>query len=564
MVTRFFDLIHSEIRNLHEAAYLLGLFAVLAQLLAIVRDRLLASSFGAGEILDIYFAAFRIPDIIYFSVASLVSIYVLIPFLAEYSAVSKERERKFISDIFSAFTLTILVISALVFIFVPTLNKFLFSGLAAGPFSDDFVLLTRIMLLQPILLGMSNLFGSVTQTRRKFILYALSPILYNVGIILGLLFLYPIYGMAGLGMGVVLGALLHLSIQIPFIIQSGFIPRFSFSLPFKEIKRVVALSLPRTLGLSVHHLSLLVLISFAGAMTVGSISIFNLALNLQAVPFTIIAVSYSVAAFPTLSRLFTDGDRAKFIEHIMLAARHILFWSLPAIAVFVVLRAQIVRTILGAGAFDWVDTRLTAAALALFTVSLAAHGLLLLFVRGYYAAGNTIKPLVINVFGAILAVLFSFGLIQYFNESVAFQLFIESLLRVEGLPGTVVLMLPLGYSLAILINSLLLWFLFRKDFQASLSALTQVPFSRTFIHSLAASLVIGLVAHYFLDIFDDIFNLDTFWGIFLQGLLSGIAGIAAGILTLFMLKNNEIREVWESLHRRFWKTGVISPEQEEI
>jgi len=557
MVQRFLNLIHSEIRNLHEAAYLLGVFAIFSQLLAIVRDRLLAGSFGAGEILDVYYTAFRIPDVIYVSIASLVSIYVLIPFLAERASVSEALERRFISHVFSAFTLIILAASALVFVLVPFLNKLLFPALAQGALSDEFVLLTRILLLQPILLGISNLFGSVTQTRQRFMLYALSPIFYNAGIIVGILFLYPAYGIMGLGVGVVLGALLHLSIQLPFIIESGFLPRLSLALPFEELKQVIKLSLPRTIGLSVHQLALLVLVSLAAAMAVGSVTVFNFAFNLQAVPFTIIGVSYSIAAFPTLARLFSNGERAQFVSHVTLAARHIIFWSLPAIALFVVLRAQIVRSILGTGSFDWVDTRLTAAALALFAISIAAQGLVLLFVRGYYAAGNTVKPLVINVLSAAMAVLFSYALVLYFNASPAFQFFMEILLRVEGLPGTVVLMLPFGYSLAFLVNALVLWVLFEKDFQAPLSTL-----ARTFLHSFSAAVVLAVVAHVALDVFDDILDIDTFIGIFLQGLLSGAIGIAAGVATLVLLRNVEAKEVWESLHRRFWKARVIAPEQE--
>jgi len=559
MVERVLTLIHQEIRGLHEAAYLLGLFALLSQILALVRDRLLAASFGAGSTLDVYYAAFRIPDVIFVAIASLVSVYVLIPFLAEKEAISEKAERQFISHVFSAFTATIALVSVVAFFAVPALAKMLFPGIADGALYNDLVMLIRILLLQPILLGLSNLFGSITQTRQRFILYALSPVLYNVGIIIGVLFFYPIYGILGLGVGVVLGALLHLAIQLPFIFSSGFIPHFSLRGSGADIKRVVLLSLPRTLGLSVHQIALLVLISVASLMAVGSITIFNFAFNLQSVPFAIIGISYSVAAFPTLARLFSNGERSKFLQHVTLAAKHIIFWSLPAIAFFVVLRAQIVRVILGSGAFDWVDTRLTAAALALFAFSLVAQGLVLLFVRGYYAAGNTLKPLVINVLSAAFTVVFALSLVQVFRSSTTFQYFIESLLRVEGLPGTEVLMLPLGYSIAFIINALVLWLIFRHDFAASFA-----PLWRTLAHSFVAAAVLGLVSHQALDIFDDVFNINTFVGIFAQGLLSGVIGIAAGILALVALKNREVSEAWQTLHHKFWKVHTIAPEQEEL
>lgn len=558
MVGRVLGLIHSEIKGLHEAAYLLGLFALLSQILALVRDRLLASSFGAGSTLDIYYASFRIPDVIFVGVASLVSVYVLIPFLAERQSEDGSAEKRFISNIFSAFTASIALISFVVFLLVPFLIPLLFPGISEAQ-QPDLILLTRLLLLQPILLGISSLFGSVTQTRQRFILYSLSPILYNLGIILGIFFLYPLYGIFGLGLGVVLGALLHLAIQLPFIIRTGFLPRFSFRLELKEIKDVVLLSLPRTIGLSVHQIALLILVSLASVMAVGSITIFNFALNLQSVPFTIIGVSYSVAAFPTLARLFSNGERIQFLDQITTAARHIVFWSLPAIALFVVLRAQIVRVILGSGAFDWVDTRLTAAALALFAFSLVAQGLVLLFVRGYYAAGNTRTPLLVNTFAAVFTVAFSFGLIELFERSTTFRFFMESLLRVEELPGTAVLMLPFAYSLAFLLNALFLWFIFKKDFAASFKSLKTAT-----VQSAAAAVALGLVAHFFLDVFDEVFNINTFFGILFQGLFSGILGIVAGIATLILLGNTEIQDVWRTLHRRFWKAKTVAAEQSEL
>lgn len=558
MVGRILGLIHSEIKGLHEAAYLLGLFALLSQIFALARDRLLASSFGAGSTLDVYYASFRIPDIIFVGVASLVSVYVLIPFLAERQSEHGEEEKRFIAGIFSAFTTAISLISLGVFLLVPYLVPLLFPGIADAQ-QGDLVMLTRLLLLQPLLLGISNLFGSVTQTKQRFILYALGPIFYNIGIIVGVLFLYPLYGIMGLGWGVIFGACLHVAIQLPFIVRSGFLPRWPFAFNRNEIKEVVLLSLPRTIGLSVHHISLLILISLASLMTVGSITIFNFALNLQSVPFTIIAVSYSVAAFPTLARLFSKGDRAEFLDQITTAARHIIFWSFPAIVLVVVLRAQIVRVTLGSGVFDWVDTRLTAAALALFALSLIAQGLVLLFVRGYYAAGNTKTPLLINTLAAALMVIFSYVCIRWFETSDTFRFFMETLLRVEGLPGTVVLMLPLSYSLAYLLNALALWFVFRKDFRYSAASL-----KHAMLHSVAAALALGVVAHYLLDVFDEVFNINTFLGILCQGALSGTIGIVAGVALLVLLGNDEIRDVWETLHRRFWRARAVAPEPSEL
>lgn len=305
MVRRIIKALHKEVRSLHEAAYLLGVFALASQVLALFRDRLLTHHFGAGETLDIYYAAFRIPDFIFVTVASIVSLSVLIPFLTQKMESSKEEGRRFISGIFSIFSVAIVAVSAITFVFVPELLSFLFPGFVDGPRFEELILLTRILLLQPILLGFSSFFASIVHVHQKFILYALSPLLYNVGIIIGILFFYPVFGFAGLGYGVLLGALFHLSIQIPFIIKSGFVPTFSFSIGnLRTLREIITLSLPRTLALSANQIAFIVLLGMASVMASGSVSIFNLAFNLQAIPLVIIGSSYSIAAFPTLVRLF--------------------------------------------------------------------------------------------------------------------------------------------------------------------------------------------------------------------------------------------------------------------
>ncbi|MCH7535633.1 MAG: hypothetical protein IH948_07810 [Bacteroidetes bacterium] len=192
MVRRILNLLQKEVRGLHEAAYFLAVFAFSSQILALIRDRLLANQFGAGEVLDIYYAAFRIPDFIFVTIASIASLSVLIPFLVERTSRSKDDGKNFISGVFSFFALSMILVSAVVFIFTPSILKLIFPGFIDSSFSE-LVLITRILLLQPILLGASSLFASVVHVYRKFILYAVSPLLYNVGIIIGILLVYKFF-----------------------------------------------------------------------------------------------------------------------------------------------------------------------------------------------------------------------------------------------------------------------------------------------------------------------------------------------------------------------------------
>src|SRR5690606_20597616 len=266
---------------------------------------------------------------------------------------------------------------------------------------SDLVSMSRILLLSPFLLGISNLFGSVTQAFQKFYAYTLSPLLYNIGIIVGILFFYPKFGLTGLVWGVVFGAFLHLLIQLPALLQSNILPAITFRFWDKQVKEVILTSIPRTLTLASHQITIVVLVAMATLLTPGSVSVFNFAFNLQSVPLAIIGVSYSVAAFPSLARFLSAGEMDKFKKQMLSAIRHIIVWSLPVIVLFIVLRAQIVRVILGAGEFGWTETRLTAAALSLFVLSVLAQNLVQLFIRAYYAKGETVKPLIINIFSAV-------------------------------------------------------------------------------------------------------------------------------------------------------------------
>lgn len=554
-ISKFFS---KEITGLHEAAYLLGFFTILSNLLALVRDRLLASEFGASHSLDLYYSAFRIPDFIFVTVGSLVAISVLVPFIIEKINISVEEGKRFIDNIFSFFFLLIIAISLVFFIITPYIVPAVFKGFSVTDF-PTLILITRILLLSPILLGLSNFFGSITQVYKKFVIYSLSPLAYNLGIILGIVFFYPRWGLTGLVSGVILGALIHLLIQIPFVFKQGMFPRFNFKLDFKNIWLVMCVSIPRTFTLAITQITTIFLVVMATFMKDGLISIFNFALNLQSVPLSIIGVSYSIAAFPTLAKYFTSGERSKFMAEIVTSARHIILWSIPISVLFIVLRAQIVRTILGVGDFSWSNTRLTAACLALFSISVVAQSLILLFVRGYYAMGNTKKPLIIGTISGIFIIVFSYLFIKLFTLSTLFQYFIEALFRVGGIEGTTVLMLPLGYTLAIFINCILLWFYFGKEFVGFTKALR-----RTIFQSFSASIIMGAVAYLGLNLFDNVFNLNTVFGIFMQGFLAGILGIVGGIIVLNLLNNQEIKEIWKTLHHKIWKAKPLPADIAEI
>ncbi len=559
MVKRWFSFIGQEIRGLHEAAYLLAIFAFLSLILALVRDKLLAFSFGAGHLLDIYYASFRIPDLIFATVGSLVSASIILPFFIEKFESSKEKGKVFFDSIFTVFFILIILVSAIIFTIAPWLIPKVIPGFANDPTLPDLILSMRIMLLSPILLGLSNLFSSLTQMRYRFLVYAVSPVVYNAGIIVGVLFIYPVIGISGLAVGVAIGAFLHVAIQVPFIVHEDLFPRFRLSINWIEMRKIFATSLPRTITLSANQIASFVLISIASLMSPGSISVYNFAFNLQSVPLTLIGASYSSAVFPTLSKLIFKGNIAEFKSKMITSAQHIIFWSVPIAILFVVLRAQIVRTVLGSGKFDWADTRLTAAMLAIFAISTIGQSLIVLFVKAFYSEGKTAKPLLINFISAIIIIVSGFVLHKLFYIYPVFAYFLEDLLKVSGQTGTSVLILALAFSIGTLVNLILHWLVYERNYPGF-----SRPVLSTLFHIFASSVIMGYISFLSLRFFVLFLPTNKVWGLFLQGLLAGIVGVIILVIVLKLLNNLELKEVIKTLHHKIWKVPVPPAEVEHI
>ncbi len=558
MVRNVMNLVYREVRGLHQAAYILGIFAFGSQLLALVRDRMLAHQFGAGGELDLYYAAFRIPDLLYVIFASTLSVYVLIPFVAERMQRENAKDaRALLSQMFSIFLMVYALLAGAMWLLIPYLVPFMFPGFEAN--SEEIVLLIRILLLQPFFLGLSSLFGVVTQLGHRFVLYAISPLIYNVGIIFGISVLYPQFGVAGLAYGVVLGAIGHLAIQIPLVQRSALYFGYTTTIDWVMMRSVLAVSLPRAATLSMHQFELLVLVSIASLMSVGSVAVFQFAYNLQSVPLAVIGASYSTAAFPLLADLFAQKKMEAFRLHMTTAIRHIIFWSVPIIGLVIVLRAQMVRVVLGTGQFDWGDTRLTAAVLALLTISLVAQAINLLLIRAFYASGLTKVPFMVAFFGLLLSVSFVILLYGLYIVSPQYVVAIEKFMRVSDVAGSEVLVLGLGYSVGIILQSALLLYLSIKQFSLEMSW-----FWPHLMRSLFAASVGALLSYITINFFVEGLNTNLFLGIFVQGMLGGMVGVAGVIGAYVLVRSPELLEIYKALHRRFFSAQIVASQDDVL
>ncbi len=539
MVRRTLEKITGAVSGLTEAAFWLSLFALFSQILALVRDRMLSHHFGVSSDLDIYYAAFKIPDLLFVTVASIVSISALVPLFAKKQTEGEKHLRDATDSIFTVFSVVIVLACTLAWVLMPFLVKSSFVGFSPV-LQERTIFLSRVLLLSPLLLGFSNFFGAIVQYEKRFILYSISPLLYNFGIIFGLYFGLERFGINSAVYGVVAGALAHLILQAVYVLRSEKRPRFVARIKWSDVIETAYLSVPRTLALSVTTFIAFFFASLASKLAEGSVAIFNLSFNLQSTPLSLIGVSLSLAAFPALSVSAAKKDFGEMIERGALGLRQIIFWSLPATALIIVLRAHMVRLVLGSGNFNWDATRLTAAVLALFIVSTVFQSLNLFFSRFHYALGKTRWPVIGNIVGGILTLGLGFWFVKSFDIFAPTFQVLGRLLNISHLPLSI-LSLPLAFSLGSMVTTAVLFFALGRQFIREIWQGTR----RTILESGVGALFAGLASYLALSLSGPLFDLDTFLGVLGHGVVGGLSGVAVGALVLYLLGNQEIR---------FWQT----------
>lgn len=555
--SRFFRI---EIRGVHGAAVLLAFLSAANSVLALFRDRLLASSFGASRELDIYYAAFRVPDAIFSLSLFLVASTAFIPIFVETRATSSKRARDFFDSVISAFLIGICIVGIIAFIAMPRLANIVVPG-----FSEADRLrvaeLSRMLLLSPIFLGLSSIFSAVVQASNKFLSFAFAPILYNLGIVLGVMFLLPNLGLPGLALGVVIGAFAHMAVQVPTLARVGTLPRLRMD-GVEELGKLVRYSFPRATALSFNQLTILVLTAFASLLGAGSIAIFNLSQNLSFLPLTVIALSYSTAAFPTMVELALQKDKKIFFDHLVFATRSILFWTLPIFGLFLVFRAHLVRLVLGAGAFAWLDTHLTTASLLLFSYAIVTQSLVTLFVRAYYALGRVREPVLYSAISTLVTIIVALTGVLLVEKSIYVKQIFGFFVRLRIEADIAFLSLPLAYSVGAFVNAILLG--------AGLISLNGKEPLRELARSIAPIAIVacgvsvsGFIA---LKALGPYFALESFLSVLLQaGIAAGVA-LAVGVVLCIVLRVREFEELLEAFRarRRVPSRDVLQPDVEHL
>jgi putative peptidoglycan lipid II flippase len=528
------------IDNITAAAALVALLSVASRVLGILRDHILSGRFGAGLELDIYFAAFRIPDFIYSLVIMGALSAGFIPVLSgliqkgTLQFGNKERINNLVVNILNTLLLLIFALSVLGILLAKPLTAWLTPGFSLEA-REQTVILTRIMFLSPLFLGISGVLGGVLQSYKRFFIYSLSPIFYNLGIIFGAVFLTRYFGLVGLAWGVVLGAFLHFLIQVPTIWSLGFRYRFYIDWQDKALRQVAKMMGPRTLSLAVSQINLIAMTVLASTLETGSLTVFNLANNLQSFPLGVFGISFAVAAFPFFSDNADNLDvlKARFSSTL----RQIMFFIIPASVLIITLRAQIIRVVFGSGSFTWRDTLMTMDTLGFFALSLFAQASIPLLVRVFYARRNSLTPFYISLFSVALSIVLAWFLRLY--------------LGVAGL--------ALAFSIATILNFILLWLWLY--FEIGSLDLNKIFFS-VFKFS-AASIAAGAMIQLLKVAIWPFINMSTFFGVFTQLTVAGGGGVLTYLLFCYLFKSEELLAALAVCRRRLpWRKNKLTSQDE--
>ena len=524
------------------AAFILAAASLVSRLFGLLRDRLLASHFGASTELDIYYAAFRLPDFIYnILIVGAISAS-FIPLFAEHFAKDKEKAWQYASNLLNFILLGLTVLSVVLIVFARPIVSLIAPGFDARAF-DLTVQLSRIMFLSPLLLGISSIISGILQYFKRFFIYSLAPILYNIGIILGIIFFLPPFGLKGLALGVALGALFHFLIQLFLVRAVGFSWRPVLDIKDKSLWQTLTLMVSRTISSISSQINIWVITALASLLAAGSIAIFNLANNLSYLPIGIFGISLAVAVFPNLAKSEAEKNKEQFFSDFSQGFRLIFLITFPLSFIFYLLRAHIVRVVLGAGEFGWIDTRLTAASVGLFSLSIFAQSLIPFVARAFFAIKDTKTPTILTIIFVITNIL----LALVFMRIVTANSFLAAFLRIDDLKDIRVIALPLSFALAQILQFVLMLGWLKSKIKLPLKDIAQSAGK-----VILATIVALPVTYLSLYGAANFLKTDTLLGILSEGLIGGLVGLSIYYFVMILLGSPELKAVKAVISSKFF------------
>ena len=432
-----------------------------SKVVGLVREMAIARAFGTSGELDAYYAAFNLPDLLFALISGGALASVFIPVLAGYLT---REDRSSAWRLSNAILNGVFAIVALLGLATGLAAPILVSRVLAPGFSPWQQALTvdlmRLLLLSTLIFALSGVVMGILHAHQHFLLPAVAPLLYNLGIIGGALFLAPSIGVYGLALGVVAGAAMHLMVQVPALIRHQAHWSATLGLTDPGLRRVVELMGPRVLTLGVVRLNFLVMTNLASHLGEGSVSALNYAWLAMQLPQSILGTAIAIALFPTLSELAARNERDSLRSTLSTALQAILALTIPAAVGLILLGQPLIQLLFQRGAFQAISTQAVCWALQFYALGLIGHSALEVVARIFYAQQDTKTPLAVAAGAMVAHLLLSLGLMRVFSHgglalanSIAVTLEVAGLLwiargRLGGVEGSGVLASALRCALA--------------------------------------------------------------------------------------------------------------------
>ncbi len=508
--------------NLKIAALTMMLMIFLSRALGFVREMMVANVFGRGHETDAFFLAFAIPDMMYYILIGGALSAGFMPIFNAERARGNDKGAWSATDIFLTFSICFIVLFNIIgVIFAPQLMKIIAVGVAPG--TDQFILivqLTRIMFTSVTLLVFAGLFTGVLNSYNIFTVPAMGPLLYNIGIIIGIFVLSKKFGIFGLASGVVFGAVLNFSIIIYRYIKLGKGFRFNFNFKDPLFVRMLILIGPAILGLSFSQLNVFINNNVASLLPeAGNVTALRYANRVMLLPLGIFAASISMALFPTLSNLVGSEEWDKFKSIFLKGFNSVMFVTIPSAVGLLVLSQPIIRLLFRTGKFEESDVAITAVALAFYSFGMVGQSASIILTRGFNSMQNSKTPVIYG--GLMLLTNLTLNLLCVYYTNL-------------GVGGV-----ALSYTLTSILNAVLLFFSLRRKVHG-LNALNLI---KSFTKTAISSLVMGLSVYFTFRYLDKILGHEEK----LAQLISTVSAIAIGgslfVLVAWMLKSEELNVV---------------------
>lgn len=515
MVKKLSDVLHRK-NSLSGASVILIITLFLSNVLGVIRDHFLTQKIPT-DLLSTYYAAFRIPDFI-FNILILGAIAsAFIPVFTSLITQKKEKEAwQVTSSIINIAVIALIVLIIILFIIMPYLVPLVVPGFD-GARQALTVKLARIMLGSPLIFSLSYIMGGVLNSYKRFLAYALAPLVYNLTIIMGTYFFADKYSIVGVAYAVVAGAFLHMLIQLPVVVKLGFRYQLKIFYTHWGVRRIGLLMFPRAIALGANQIMLLIFTAIASSLGGASVAIYNLADNIQTMPMVVFGTSFATAIFPHLSESISANRNEEFAAQIEKMMRIIMFFLVPITVIVILLRTEIVRLILGSGFFGWQETVDTANTLGIFALALVFSGLMPLFSRAYYAMHNTKVPMIIMVINVVVSIILG----KVFSP-------------IYGVAG-----LALGFTVGTALSTIILYLLLRQK-----TKLFHEKDIILFVLKIILASFIMAVAIQEIKTLSGIFvDMQRFWGVLVKTLISLSVGSAIYLLCCWIFGCQEIKAI---------------------